>query len=115
MATRCTAYKPDGSRCRMLTERPDGLCRHHAPERGPQRSRAASRGARGRAKKDTEALKSELQVLRKRVDEDGLDTTKANTMIRAISAEVEIVKLERTIKLEDELIVELEMLKRERS
>jgi hypothetical protein len=99
----------------MLTERTDGLCRHHAPERAQLRSRAASRGARGRVKKDTAALKTELQDLRKRVDDGDLDPTKANTIIRAISAEVDVVKLERQIHLEDELEVELEELKRERS
>jgi hypothetical protein len=56
-----------------------------------------------------------LQDLRKRVDDGALDTTKANTIIRAISAEVDIVRLERQVRLEDELVVEIEALKNERA
>ncbi len=115
MEAQCSAIKPNGYRCRLLTEDPSGLCYSHNPEHAAQRLRRASRGGRSKAGKETAKLKTELQDLRKRVDDGALDTTKANTIIRAISAEVDIVRLERQVRLEDELVVEIEALKNERA
>ncbi len=115
MERQCSAIKPNGYRCRLLTEDPSGLCYSHNPKHAEQRVRRASRGGRSKAGKETANLKSELKNLRQRVDTGELETNKANTIIRAIATEVDIVRLERQVHLEDELAVELEALKRERT
>ena len=99
----------------MLVTASHTTCWSHSPQNAEQRRRTASRGGRSKASKETADLKAELKKLRERVDDGDLDPTKANTIIRAISAEVDIVRLERQVHLEDELAVELEALKRERT
>ena len=113
MERQCAATKANGFRCRLLTEDPSGLCYSHNPKYANQRVRTASKGGRGRATKEVRELRSEFREMRQRVDKGSLSPTKANTMIRCLHGEMDAIRLERQILLEDELSIEVTKLKRE--
>jgi hypothetical protein len=110
----CSFIKGSGERCKGTATGPAGLCWAHAPENAEQRRRTASRGGSSRPSREVRTLKADLRELIGRVDSGELEPTPANTMIRAYSVLIELIKLERGVYLEEDLAARLEALKGER-
>ena len=110
----CSGITQSGTVCRATPVEGSSFCYMHDPSYAEKRRRASSRGGksggRGRSNAGAAYLKEELRALRARVDSGDLDPTRANTMIRCISVEVDVVRLERQVHLEDNLEREVEEL-----
>ena len=90
------------------------MCWLHDPARADQRHRHASRAARSKGNREIAGFKYELQDVIAGVKAGDLDRNDAAVMIQAYRALLEYIKLERGIRVEDELAAEIEELKRER-
>jgi hypothetical protein len=109
----CAGTKRDGSPCTASVEAPARFCWWHDPENAAQRRRAASRGGSSRPSREVRTLKADLRELIGRVESGELEPTPANTMIRAYSVLIELIKLERGVYLEEDLAARVEALKGE--
>jgi len=90
------------------------MCWLHDPARADQRHRHASKAARSKGNREVAGLKDELKDVIAGVRAGDLDRNDAAAMIQAYRALLEYIKLERGIRVEDELAAEIEELKRER-
>jgi hypothetical protein len=111
---RCRATKRDGTDCTLPARGPDGYCWAHSPQNAEERRRAASKAGRSRPGREVRTLKADLRELIGRVESGELEPTPANTMIRAYSVLIDLIKLERGVYLEEDLAARVEALKGER-
>ena len=111
---RCGGTKRDGSPCTATVEPPIRFCWWHDPENAEKRRRAASRGGSSRPSREVRTLKADLRDLIGRVESGELEPTPANTIIRAYSVLIDLIKLERGVYLEEDLAARVEALKGER-
>jgi len=88
------------------------FCWWHDPEYAAQRRRAASRGGSSRPSREVRTLKADLRELIGRVESGEIEPTPANTVIRAYSVLIELIKLERGVYLEEDLAARIRELKR---
>jgi hypothetical protein len=110
--SRCAGTKRDGSPCTATVEPPMRFCWWHNPENAAQRRRAASRGGSSRPSREVRTLKADLRELIGRVESGEIEPTPANTVIRAYSVLIELIKLERGVYLEEDLAARIRELKR---
>jgi hypothetical protein len=109
----CAGNKRDGSPCTATVEPPQRFCWWHDPENAEQRRRAAARGGSSRPSREVRTLKADLRELIGRVESGELEPTPANTMIRAYSVLIDLIKLERGVYLEEDLAARIRELQRE--
>jgi hypothetical protein len=109
---RCASTKRDGSSCTATVEPPIRFCWWHDPENAEKRRRAASRGGSSRPSREVRTLKADLRDLIGRVESGELEPTPANTIIRAYSVLIDLIKLERGVYLEEDLAARIRELQR---
>ena len=90
----------------------DGWCYAHNPLNREQVLESVSRAGRGHGDPRLADLREALQELYVEVKDNGYETTRANTLVRIVTAQIDIVKAEREVAL-DALQAEFEELKRE--
>jgi hypothetical protein len=110
----CRAAKANGEPCRGTAAGPHGFCWAHAPENAEARRRAASRGGKGKANREVRDLKDRVRAVIADVRAGDLDRNDAAAMLQGYRVLLDYIKLERGIRVEDELAAEIEELKRER-
>lgn len=108
----CSGTKRDGAPCTATVEPPQTYCWWHDPGNAAQRRRAASRGGSSRPSREVRTLKAALRELIGRVESGELEPTPANTMIRAYSVLIDLIKLERGVYLEEDLAARIRELQR---
>jgi hypothetical protein len=108
----CAGYKRDGSKCTATVEPPIRFCWWHDPDNAEKRRRAASRGGSSRPSREIRTLKADLRDLIGRVESGELESTQANTIIRAYSVLIDLIKLERGVYLEEDLAARIRELQR---
>ena len=108
----CAGYKRDGSKCTASVEPPIRFCWWHDPANAEERRRAAARGGSSRPSREVRTLKADLRDLIGRVESGELESTQANTIIRAYSVLIDLIKLERGVYLEEDLAARIKELKR---
>ena len=95
---RCSAIKPDGTRCTLSAKGQLGLCWAHDPANRERRRKIASRGGRARSSKELRDIKADVRAVVAGVLTDELEKGRAavafNTLLRA-------VELEQKADLED--------------
>jgi hypothetical protein len=111
---RCRGTKRDGEPCTLPAKGPDGYCWAHSPQHAEERRRMASRAGRAKPSRELVVLKEEIKAAIAGVKAGDLDRNDAGAMFRGYSVLLEFIKVERGIRLEDELAAELEEIKRER-
>ena len=90
----------------------DGYCWNHHPDNAEAVRESVSRAGRGHADPRLDKLRTALQELYVEVKDNGFETTRANTLVRIVTAQIDIVKAEREVSL-DHLQAEFEEFKRE--
>jgi hypothetical protein len=109
----CAGTKRDNSPCTATVEPPQLYCWWHDPQNAEQRRRAASRGGRSRPSREVRTIKEEIKEAIGKLERGKLDRNIARAMFSGWGVLLEYIKLERGIKVEDELAQELEAIKRE--
>jgi len=89
------------------------MCWLHDPARADQRHRHASRAARSKGNREVVGLKDEIKTLIADVRGGDLGRADAAVMIQGYRALKDFIALERQVKEQDELVAEIEELKRE--
>jgi hypothetical protein len=105
--SQCSFTKPNGERCKLAAQGPQGVCWNHNPNNANKRRRTASSGGRAKADKEVREVKKEIQLLITRVRDEGFDPTAANAINRLYATLLEYIKLERGIFREEDLAVRI--------
>jgi hypothetical protein len=110
---RCRANKANGEPCKAPANGQHGYCWAHAPENAEERRKIASRGGRSsaRANKELRDTKAEVRDIIGRIDSGDLDRNDAGVMLQGCRVLGDLIKLERSVRVEDELAPLLEDLK----
>jgi hypothetical protein len=101
--SQCSFTKPNGERCKLAAQGPQGVCWNHDPKNAEQRRKQASRAATAKADREVREVKREIRDLIAQVRDDGFDPTAANAINRLYATLLEYIKLERGIYREDDL------------
>jgi hypothetical protein len=110
----CRATKANGEPCTLPANGSQGLCWAHAPENAERRRRAASKAARAKPSAEVRTIKEEVKTVITDVKAGDLDRNDAGIMLQGYRTLLDYIKLERGIRVEDELAAELEEIRRER-
>jgi hypothetical protein len=92
---------------------PHGLCWAHDPQNADERRRMASHASKARKNTEAKQLKDELKQLKDDVLAGEVDRRDADTVVKIYNVIKGFIELERGIKEQDELVAEIEELKRE--
>jgi hypothetical protein len=110
---RCAGIKRDGGRCTVIVAPSESYCYHHAPERAEERKRNASRGGRGKGRRDVgeiPELKNQLQDLAAGVLDGTVERGAGAVVNQILNTRARLIELERKIKETEELEARLEAL-----
>jgi hypothetical protein len=110
---RCSAIKPNGERCQRSADGQHGLCWAHDPTNAEARRRTASRGGRGKASREISDLKAYLEDLARDVRSGDVDPKVGAVVNQIVNTRLRALELERSVRETEELVAELEELKRE--
>jgi hypothetical protein len=101
--SQCSFIKPNGERCKLAAQGPQGVCWNHDPKNAAKRRTMASKAASAKADKEIRETKAEIRELVRRVREDAFDVSKANAVNRLYQTLLQYIVVERGIYREDEL------------
>jgi len=107
---RCSAIKPDGTRCQRSADGPHGLCWGHDPTHADQRRQMASRAARAKPSKEIGTLKAELAALYADAVAGRVDKGSAAVGAQIQNVRLRALEVERRWRELDELEARLEAL-----
>jgi hypothetical protein len=110
----CSATKPNGERCTLPANGPQGVCWAHAPEHREKRRKNASKAAKAKGNKEVAIIKEEIKTAIAEVRNGDMDRNKARAMFTGWGVLLDYIRLERQVYLEEDLAVRIEELKRER-
>ena len=109
---KCSAIKPDGTRCKGIAIDSSGYCYAHHPEHAEQRRRNGSkggkRGGRGRPLTDVANAKQRLSDLADNVLNGVVDRSVAGTASQILNVYLRAVDLELKAREQQELEARLE-------
>jgi hypothetical protein len=108
--SQCSFTKPNGERCKLAAQGPQGVCWNHDPKNAEQRRKQASKAATAKADKEVREDKREIRDLIKAVREDGFDVSAANTINRLYQTLLQYILAERGIYREEDLAVRIRQL-----
>jgi hypothetical protein len=110
---RCAGFKPNGAQCERIVDESRAFCYAHDPRKAQQRSRASSRGARGKPAKEVAEIKSALHALAEDLHSGKMDPKIGAVINQVLNTLLRAVALEREMRVDEELTAEIEELKRE--
>jgi hypothetical protein len=105
--SQCSFTKPNGERCKLAAQGPQGVCWNHDPKNAEKRRRMASKAATAKADKEIRETKAEIRKLIRLVREDGFDPTAANAINRLYNTLLAYILAERGIYREEDLAVRI--------
>jgi hypothetical protein len=105
--SQCSFTKPNGERCKLAAQGPQGVCWNHDPKNAAKRRTMASKAASAKADKEVREVKREIRDLIKAVREDGFDVSAANTINRLYQTLLQYILAERGIFREEDLAVRI--------
>ena len=100
---RCTAVKPDGSPCERIVEASQKYCYAHDARHQEARSRAASKAARSKPRRDLQALREQASKLYKEVHSGDVEPKAGAVLTQITNTQARILELERKLKETEEL------------
>jgi hypothetical protein len=110
----CAGITREGRRCTVsVTGAHDEFCHLHDPTRSEERRRSASKAGRSRPSTEVRTIKEEIKGVISGVKSGELDRNDAAVMIQGYRALKDFIALERQVRETDELVAEIEELKRE--
>jgi hypothetical protein len=111
---KCSAIKPNGTRCKGIAIDGSDYCYAHHPEHAETRRRNASkggrRGGRGRPVSELAALRDENAEIRRMLLEGEVKPGVASVVIQSLNLAVRAVDITMKAKEQEELIERLEEL-----
>jgi L-lactate utilization protein LutB len=105
--SQCSFTKPNGERCKLAAQGPQGVCWNHDPKNAEQRRKQASKAATAKADKEVREVKGEIRELIRRVRDEGFDATQANAINRLYNTLLAYILAERGIYREEDLAVRI--------
>jgi hypothetical protein len=111
----CREVKGNGQPCKAPATGEHGYCWAHHPDNRGKVSRQRSRAAKSKKNTEAKILKEELKQLKVDVLAGNVDRRDADVVVRIYNAIRGFMELERGIREQDELVAEIEELKREYS
>src|SRR5215208_2150579 len=108
--SQCSFTKPNGERCKLAAQGPQGVCWNHDPKNAERRRKQASRAATAKADKE---VREEIRELIRRVRDEGFDATQANAINRLYQTLLQYILAERGIYREEDLAVRIRELGRQ--
>jgi hypothetical protein len=108
--SQCSFTKPNGERCKLAAQGPQGVCWNHDPKNAEQRRKQASKAATAKADKEIRETKAEIRELIRAVREEGFDVSAANTINRLYQTLLQYILAERGIFREEDLAVRIRYL-----
>lgn len=111
----CGGTKRDGSRCVAVVDTISSYCYHHDPTLAEKRRRVAARGGKSAANQEIRTTKDQIRGIIAKVYRGQVDRNDATAIFAGYRVLLDYIRLERAVKVEDELAFELEEIKRERS
>jgi hypothetical protein len=106
----CAGTKRNGERCTATVEPPQRYCWWHDPANADERSRAASKGGKGKPNRELRDLKKQLEDLAEGVLDDSIDRGKGAVVNQILNTRLRAIELERKIKETEELEERIEQL-----
>jgi hypothetical protein len=113
LGSQCAGITGKGDRCKRSADGPNGFCWLHDPANAEQRRRIASKAGRGSGSKEITAIRCEVRTLIEDVREGALPTGRAAVMIQGYNCLLRAEEITRRVRETEDLIEELEALKRE--
>jgi deoxyribodipyrimidine photolyase-like uncharacterized protein len=101
--SQCSFTKPNGERCKLAAQGPQGVCWNHDPKNAAKRRKQASKAATAKADKEIREVKKEIRYLIGHVREEDFDVSKANAINRLYGTLLQYIIVERGIYREDDL------------
>jgi hypothetical protein len=108
----CSATKRNGERCTLPANGPQGLCWAHDPKNAEKRRRGASRGGRGKGRRDLASVKAQLQEMADKVLLGEQDRSAAAVAGQLLNIKLRAIEVERKVKETEELEERIEALER---
>jgi hypothetical protein len=112
LTEQCSATKRNGERCTLPANGPQGLCWAHDPKNAEKRRRGASRGGRGKGRRDLASVKAQLQEMADKVLLGEQDRSAAAVAGQLLNIKLRAIEVERKVKETDELEERIEALER---
>jgi deoxyribodipyrimidine photolyase-like uncharacterized protein len=108
--SQCSFTKPNGERCKLAAQGPQGVCWNHDPKNAAKRRKQASKAATAKADKEIREVKKEIRYLIGHVREEDFDVSKANAINRLYQTLLQYILAERGIYREEDLAVRIRQL-----
>lgn len=83
MARQCRGVTAAGNTCRRPPSRDSSYCLAHDPTRTADHAAVSASGGKARWSENVEALKADVRLIMRRVDDGELDTDRARTLLAA--------------------------------
>jgi len=100
---RCSAVKLDGTPCERIVEASQKYCYAHEPRHQEARSRAASKAARSKPRRDLQALREQASKLYEEVHTGEIEPKAGAVLTQVTNTQARILELERKLKETEEL------------
>ena len=105
---RCAALKPDGTPCARIVEASQEYCYAHDTRHQEARSRAASKAARSKPRRELQALRKQASKLYDEVYSGEVEPKAGAVLTQITNTQARILELERKLKETEELEERLE-------
>ena len=107
---RCAAVKPDGTPCVRIVDASQKYCYAHDTRHQEARSRAASKAARSKPRRELQALRKQASKLYDEVHSGEVEPKAGAVLTQITNTQARILELERKLKETEELEERLEVL-----
>jgi hypothetical protein len=107
---RCAAVKPDGTPCVRIVDASQKYCYAHDTRHQEARSRAASKAARSKPRRELQALRKQASKLYDEVHSGEVEPKAGAVLTQITNTQARILELERKLKETEELEERLEAL-----
>lgn len=94
----CSYTKPNGERCRLAANGPDGVCWHHDPKNSGERRRTASRGGRGRVNTKARAVKKLMDDLTAQVLAGDVEPSVSHAVVALQNIKLRAIEVDRRLE-----------------
>lgn len=109
----CSGIKANGERCRGIAKAGSDYCPAHDPARTQARREAASKAARAKGPAgEIVEIKARIRELAEGVAEGTVDKGRASVAFQGLGVLCRFVEVERRVREQEELIAEVEELKK---
>ena len=100
---RCSAVKLDGTTCERIVDASQKYCYAHDARHQEARSRAASKAARSKPRRDLQALREQASKLYEEVHTGEVEPKAGAVLTQITNTQARILELERKLKETEEL------------